>query len=322
LELLCADIGGTNARLAIMDGLEIKHLKIYETGKAEGAVPLLKRFSRESGIRLPSKACIAAAGVVEGKRVKGTNIPWDIDCEKIQKGLDIDECVVLNDFEAAAWGLLAVDEKRLVRFGGEKPDPMGTRAILGAGTGLGEAILVHCKSGWKVLRTEGGHSSFSPRNRQGIELLVHLMEKYGHVSFERVLSGSGLWEIYSFFLLGKNSENEEATRESGQLDGPSRVTKLAKEQDEDALDAISFFLGIYGEEASNLALKCLPSGGIYLTGGVTLHLLEYFSRSPFRSSFEEKGRMSPLLEKIPVFVVNEPLLGLLGSAYRLMQQPG
>ncbi len=321
MEYLCADIGGTNARLALVEDLQIRQIKIFQSHRAQGIVPLLKRFSAETGRRLPPRACIAAAGIVEGKQVKGTNIPWNIDCEEILRELEIEQCLILNDFEAAAWGLLAVDKNQLVQYGGKDPDPKGTMAVLGAGTGLGQAILVHCPTGWKVLRTEGGHASFSPRDHVGISILSHLMEKYGHVSFERLLSGSGLWEIYSFFIKNSGEKLKDLSSVSPR-ERPSHVTRLARAGDEYALRAVDFFFETYGEEASNLALKCLPSGGVYLTGGVTLHLSDLFSQKIFRSRFENKGRMSSLLSKIPVFLVKEPLLGILGSAYRLIQEQG
>ncbi len=316
MEVLCADIGGTNARIALVEDLHVTQIRVYGTRQAKGAVSILRQFSRDTGKRLPPNACLAAAGVVTGNRVAGTNIHWDIDCGEIRSKLGLERCLVLNDFEAAAWGLLAVDEKNFVRLGGGKHEPLGTRAILGAGTGLGEAVLVHCGASWEVLRTEGGHASFSPRDDIGIELLSHLMKIYGHVSFERVVSGSGLGEIYSFFIRNDKKRMKAFTAiEAAQR--PAHVTALAAEGDEVAGRAVDFFLGVYGEEASNLALKCLPSGGVYLTGGVTLHLLNFLPGSPFRKNFEDKGRMSAVLGRIPVFIVNEPLLGILGAAYRL-----
>ena len=318
MKLLCADIGGTNARVAIVEDLHVRQINVYPTRDIEGAVDLLKRFSEDTGTPLPEYAALAAAGVVEKNQVKGTNIPWDIDCDRLRAELAVRRCIILNDFEAAAWGLLAVDRDTLLKVGGSAADSSGTKAILGAGTGLGEAILVRCRNDWRVLRTEGGHASFSPRDKQGMALLSHLMAKRDHVSFERILSGSGLVEIYSFLVRDKTEKIDLLSSVSKQKRA-SHITGLADRGDDDALEAVDFFFKAYGEEASNLALKCLPAGGVYLTGGVTLHLLNFLLKGPFRGSFEDKGRMKPVLQKIPVFVVREPLLGILGAGYKLQQ---
>ncbi len=318
MKLLCADIGGTNARVAIIEDLLVRQINVYPTREIEDAADLLKRFSEDTGTPLPEYAALAAAGIVEKNRVKGTNISWDIDCDRIRSELAIKRCLMLNDFEAAAWGLLAVDRDTLLKVGGRSADSSGTKAILGAGTGLGEAIVVRCRNDWRVLRTEGGHASFSPRDEQGMALLAHLMEKRSHVSFERILSGSGLVEIYSFLIRDKLNKVELLSSVSRQKRA-SHITGLAERGDDDALEAVDFFFRAYGEEASNLALKCLPAGGVYLTGGVTLHLLNFLLRGPFRDSFEDKGRLKSVLQKIPVFVVREPLLGILGAGYKLQQ---
>ncbi len=315
--ILCADIGGTNARVALVENFQVRHLEIYPTSQVRDAVDLLTRFSADSGMSLPGRAALAAAGVVEGDAVKGTNIPWEIDCRRIRKEFGMEACLVLNDFEAAAWGLLAVRPDKLVEIGGSRqPDPLGTRAILGAGTGLGEAVLLYCNGFWQVMRTEGGHASFSPRDELGFALLKYLADRYGHVSFERLLSGQGLVEIYTFII---RNNQVLAGQFSGVSDAekPSFVARLAAEGDRDALRAVNFFFSMLGEEASNLALKCLPSGGVYLAGGVTQHLMDFLDASSFRQAFEDKGRMKGLLQDIPVFAVMEPLLGILGAAFML-----
>jgi len=316
LPILCADIGGTNARVAIVEDLQVKLIRVYPTADVPGLPTLLERFAKDTGIKLPKYFALAAAGVMTDGRIKGTNIPWDIDCREIQQELSPQQCIVLNDFEAAAWGLLAIGEEMLVKIGGAEPIAFGTKAILGAGTGLGEAIVVHCQQTWQVLRTEGGHTSYSPRDETGLALLAHLMKTYGHVSFERLLSGSGLVEIYRF-LAQDHPERLERLASYSLRQQPAHITTLAQDGDVVACRAVDFFLETYGEEASNLALKCLPLGGVYLTGGVTLHLLDFLLKSRFRACFEDKGRMKELLMEIPVFLVKEPLLGIIGAAYRL-----
>ncbi|RUM87815.1 MAG: glucokinase [Thermodesulfatator sp.] len=317
MKLLCADIGGTNARMAIVRDSTVLEIKIYPTDQVKDAIDLLKTFLKDCHETVPDYAAFAAAGVVSGEEVKGTNIPWNIDCKAIKQELGFRKCIVLNDFEAAAWGLLAVKDKRLLHIGGGQPDAFGTKAILGAGTGLGEAIVVRCSQNWKVLRSEGGHASFSPRDDTGMELLMHLRNIYGHVSFERILSGSGLAEIYEF-LIRHDAKKLNDFLAVDRKKRPAYVTALARQKNRQALEAINFFFKAYGDEASNLALKCLPSGGVFLAGGVTMALLDFLQKSPFIQAFEDKGRMSGLLRSIPVFVVTEPYLGILGAAQCLM----
>lgn len=320
MKVFTADIGGTNARIAIVQDLDIETVKVYPTRKFSGPLQIFNAFLREYKNSLPKHAAIAAAGVVEAGRIKGTNIQWNLDVKELKDRFKFDTCIFLNDFEAAAWGLFAVQSDSLIQIGGKEPDPVGPKALLGAGTGLGEAILIKCMEKWHVIRTEGGHSSFSPRTQEEIDLLIYLRKRFDHVSFERILSGSGIVEIYRF-LLEQNKINMENDDEI-KVQNPADITELAVKGYELALKTMDIFCRVYGEEASNLALKCLSIGGVYISGGIVLHMLPIFLKSHFRTAFEDKGRMSSILKNIPVFIVNEPYLGLLGGAYRLKDLMG
>jgi len=311
---LVTDIGGTNSRIAIVRDLQIETLKVYPTRNFKSAIELFRHFQKDTGQELPSRWAVAAAGVTTQDKIHGTNIGWNIVRKELSDAFRLETCLLLNDFEAAAYGLAVVSEERLEKIGGGKPGGNEVKIILGAGTGLGEATCVFCKeTGWKVLRSEGGHSSFSPTDELEIELFRFLKKKYGHVSFERILSGPGLIELYHFFL------NQQYALPGKELREPSQVTRAAKEGDEISWCALDLFCKIYGEEAGNFALKALPLGGVYLTGGIVLHILTRLKAGGFIKGFTSKGRMKEVLKDIPVFVVKEPYLGILGCAYRLLQ---
>ncbi len=311
MKILSADIGGTNARVAILEDLEIKFLKIYPTSQFTSCTELLQVFSKEIKGAFPKQIVICAAGVLEDEKIFGTNLPWVISEKDLIEKFKLSKCALLNDFEASAYGLLTVDEKRLVTLKDGKHSLKGVKIVLGAGTGLGEAILVFCSEGkWKVIRTEGGHTSFSPEDEVQIELLRFLREKYGHVSHERILSGKGLLDLYEFF---SKKEGKASSKEV-----PSEVTQGAKEGDEISKRALLLFCKIYGQEAGNFALKTLPQGGIYISGGIIRHILFFLKESDFIEAYLKKGRMEKVLRDYPIFVVDEPYLGILGGAYYLL----
>ena len=313
---LATDIGGTNARLAIVQDLEIEIIKIYPTKKFKSALELFSKFQEDIGDRLPSRWAVAAAGVTTSEMIRGTNIGWDIVKEELKDFFQLETCILLNDFEAAAYGLATLNEKKLVRIGGNLSNDKGTRALLGAGTGLGEAICIYCgDEGWKVIRSEGGHCSFAPTDETEIGLLQFLKQKYGHVSYERILSGTGLIELYEFFAQKTYDTHQNHYRRP--IKSPAQITELAKKNDELCQRVIGLFCRILGEEAGNLALKSLPDGGIFIGGGIPPRIISWLKKGQLRKGFEEKGRMTNLLQELPIFVVDEPYLGIYGGAYKL-----
>ena len=316
--VLAGDVGGTNTRLALFQGSSLIFKWTCSSRQYGASYEALAAFIKDAPINSLAglAACIAVAGVIEDSTVaRGTNIPWVIRCDRIRKETGIRHCTIINDFEAAAWGVTVLDRERSVQIGGNTPDPSGIKAVLGAGTGLGEALAVPGRDGsFIIVSTEGGHCGFAPESPQEIELLSWLMQRFGHVSVEHLLSGQGLVNIHTF-LSGNPC--------SSIPDGPDH-DRMAPEITERALDGtdelciktVEMFCRIYGSEAGNLALKSLPSGGVYVAGGIAPAILPFLKRGDFRTAFEDKGCMKKVLKNIPLLVVQEPDLGLIGAAVR------
>ncbi|MBW2163281.1 MAG: glucokinase [Deltaproteobacteria bacterium] len=316
MKVVAGDIGGTNARFAIIEGDKILFEKHYPSKDFDKFEDVFAVFVKDVPEQIHHYACLAVAGVVEGNRVEATNIPWTIDGHDLKKRFGLETIHLINDFEAAAWGITVLHKDHLVQIGGGKPISDGPEAILGAGTGLGQAILAPSGEGYRVLPTEGGHVDFAPRNEEEMRLLRYLMKKFPHVSVERILSGPGLVNIYKFLLEEQNSEESVFSRQSvKEKDRAALITRHAMQgTDELCQKAVRMFCSIYGAEAGNLALKCLATGGVYVAGGIALKILPILSEGGFRKAFEAKGRMEKVLKHIPTYVIISPQLGLLGAA--------
>jgi glucokinase len=321
VKVIAGDIGGTNARFAIIERDKIFFEKHYPSRDFDKFEDVFAVFVKDAPEPVPSCACMAVAGVVEGNRVEATNIPWTIDGNDLKKRFGLETLRLINDFEAVAWGITVLHRDQLVQIGGGKPISDGPKAVLGAGTGLGQAILVPCNKGYRVLPTEGGHVDFAPRNEKEIELLRYLMKEFPHVSVERILSGPGLVHIYEFLLEDQNYKKSVFTKQSApEKDKAAHITQQAVQgTDELCRQAVSMFCSIYGAEAGNLALKCLATGGVYVAGGIAPKILPILSEGGFRQAFESKGRLEKVLKHIPTYVVISPQLGLLGAAITARQ---
>jgi len=317
MRVLAGDIGGTTTRLALMEGPAVLHQRRYPSGEFQEFAHVLAAFLAEAPQPFPEAGCLAVAGVVHGNRVRATNLPWTLDGEEIRDAFRLRRLVLINDFQAAAWGVTRVGPEHLVSLGGGAPDPEGPRAILGAGTGMGQALVIPCSDGLKVLPSEGGHADFAPGNRMEIRLLEHLMEDFPHVSVERVLSGSGLVAIYRFLARDSGMpEDSEVARAMALEDPAAVVTRHALAGTAPlCVEALSMFCSAYGSEAGNLALKCLATGGVYIAGGIAPRILPVLTAGGFREAFEAKGRMAGVLREIPVHVVTHPEPGLLGAGF-------
>jgi glucokinase len=318
--LLAGDIGGTNTRLALCDDSGARVLR-------EEALPSRSFSSAEAAVRAflgqkPPRIAAAAfgiAGPVVAGRVKTTNLPWRLDERALSRRLGIPRVRLLNDLVAIGFGAVAAPRQKLARLRGSGPSRHdGNVAVIAAGTGLGEAGLVRDGATLVPCGSEGGHGDFAPRSRLEWELLEFLAARVGgRVSYERVVAGPGLGSVYDFFRQKKRvRETASAARA---LDGAKDRNRLIAElgvsgQSAACARAVDLFLGVYGAEAGNVALRFLATGGLYVAGGIAAGLLPKLRRGAFLDAFLDKGRLRPLLEAIPVAVVLDSNIGLSGAA--------
>jgi glucokinase len=317
--ILAGDIGGTKTRLALFNvtGLQLDTLieHSYPSRQYASLNAILEEFTGTHD-HLPDAACFGIAGPVRDNKADATNLPWHISAADIARRFRIKQVALLNDLEATAWGLRALDEDDFQLLNTGTPDPAGNAAIIAAGTGLGEAGLARAGDSFKPFATEGGHTAFSPCSELEIELLRFLMDRYGHVSWERVLSGPGLVNLHEFLCRYRNQPIPDWLQQEMRDGDPAAAISRAAQSGLDALssEALELFAHLYGAEAGNLALKMMASGGIYLGGGIAPRILGQLTAGTFMSAFMAKGRMRPLLEQIPVRVILNDRTALYGPA--------
>jgi glucokinase len=243
-----------------------------------------------------------------------------VDGRALAQRLGIERVRLVNDFHAAALGAIRVPASDLVALGGGPRDPKGNIAVLGAGTGLGEAFLLWApgEDRYQVVPSEGGHVDFAPRTPLEISLLRYLMNKYGRVSYERILSGQGLADLYAFLSEEPSLRglSHPETTAAMAVENPAVVVSSRAIDGSDALceTALGIFCCVLGAAAGNLALTALATGGVFVAGGIAPKILPFLRKGLFREAFERKGRLQPLVARIPAFVVTHPEPGLLGAA--------
>jgi glucokinase len=315
--ILAGDVGGTKTRLAVFDGDRLVRRATLPSAHFDSLERLVADFMAGSPERLES-ACLGVAGPVQDDTCRATNLPWVIEAHELARSARIPRVRLVNDFHALAIGIWQLRPDELVSLNEGPSDPRGPFAVIGAGTGLGQAVVLPGPDGLEVLSSEGGHTDFAPRNDLEIDLLKFLLGRHHRVSYERVLSGPGLLTLYAFLCereadAGSPTVRDEITR-AGE-DGPAVISAHALRGD-DALCtwALELFVSIYGAEAGNLGLKVVARGGVFVAGGIAPKILPKLLAGEFRKAFIDKGRMSPLLERMPVKVVLDPDAGLFGAA--------
>jgi glucokinase len=323
MRVIAADVGGTNVRLALVevegsDRMRFSAERTYAARQLGCFEEALGDFIAQIGGAV-DRACFACAGPVGEGVCRTTNLPWVLDERVIARKSGIARVTLLNDFQGAALGIAHVPPEGLVALGEPAPQPAGApphRVLLGAGTGLGEALLVHDgKGGWIIVPSEGGHADFAARDAVEDRLLAFLRGRHGgHVSYERVVSGAGLREIYEFLCLGEGMPRSPAVEQAAGAEGdvPAAISEAA-DAHPTCDRALEIFCGVYGAEASNLALKVLAYGGVFVAGGIAPKILPRLRRT-FRPAFLDKGRYRELLERCPIHVVTDGRLALRGAA--------
>lgn len=313
--ILTGDVGGTNTRLAILEptdeGRFVKHgSQVFPSADFSSLEDAIDAFLEQAGEPC-ERAAFGIAGPVMNGRCTATNLPWVIDRETLKSRFGFTEVAMLNDLEAQAAGIrfLRDDDFAVLQEGTAKP---GNRALIAAGTGLGQAGLVFDGERHRVFATEGGHTDFAPHDELQIELLRFMIGRHGRVSWERLVSGMGLENIFAFFVEGRKEEPVAELR-----DGPraADISKAALDGSCAVADAaLELFVTLYGAEAGNLGLKTLSVNGLFLGGGIAPKILPRLKRPNFLTAMTRKGRMSPLLEVMPVRVLLDGDTALYGAA--------
>jgi glucokinase len=316
--ILAGDIGGTNARLAYFQpqngDLRLVCERVFPSRDYSELDDIVSEFLKDSTAP-PAMACFGIAGPVRNGRVETSNLPWIIEQSRLAKRIQLPATLLINDLEASAWGIGGLRSQDLTPLNSVAPSD-GNQAVIAPGTGLGEAGLFWDGSRHQVFACEGGHADFAPQGELQIELLQSLASRYGHVSYERILSGPGLVNVYEF--LQKKDSREEPAGFAAQLsqgDAAATISHAALNgANRLAEAALDLWISVYGAEAGNLALKAMATGGIFLGGGISPKILPRLTGPTFMRAFLEKGRLRPLLESISVQVVTNDKAGLLGAA--------
>jgi len=323
--ILGGDVGGTKTYLGLFrgdgDDLEPVVVERYLSTDFPGAAELLATFIDHCGEH-PDRVVLGVPGPVQHTPVKPVNLPWSIDPVQIAGALGVDQVFLLNDLEATAYGTLTLTDNDVIEINHGEADPTGARAVIAAGTGLGEGGLAWAGDHYVAIPSEGGHASFAPGTELEAELWRWLFERHGHVSWERVVSGMGLVNIYEFLRarVGGSAPGAEPDWLRDQLHEQGARARLissaAKEHGVPlAVEALELFASLYGAEAGNLALKMLATGGVYIGGGIAPQIVDELTGGAFMDAFAEKGRVSDVLRRIPVHIIKNDRTALLGAVY-------
>ena len=317
--ILAGDVGGTKVHLALYDftngNLQYTRDHRYPAKDYSGLEEIVKEFLGGDEV---TSACFGVPGPVRDGRLRLTNLPWTLDSRELSAGLDIQHVFLINDLEANGYGIAELSADQIYTLAEGDPSQTGNRALIAAGTGLGQGLLIWNGRTHTPYPSEGGHVDYAPRNEDEIDLLRFLKEKYnGRVSFERVVAGMGLTSIYQFLreVRGMEEPTWLAARMAEASDPNSVITELALSAKSEICEkALDMFVSAYGAEAGNLALKVLSVGGLYVGGGIAPRIIEKLKDGTFMKAFTDKGRMSQLLINMPVRIILESRAAQLGAA--------
>jgi len=321
MRILAGDIGGTRTRLCIAEcagtDCHSRHKQEFLSRSYTGLVPILDEFLR----RAPDidAVCLGIAGPVRetaaGQRVTVTNLPWTIESRELAKTFGFNRVRLINDFQAVGYGIEALSEDDFVSLQSGEPVVHAPCATIGAGTGLGQGLLIWQQDHYEAIATEGGHADFGPADDLQIELVRYLHRTAGHASYEKLLSGPGLVRLYIFLReQGVAPETAALAAAIATGDPAAAITRAALAgQDDLANHALELFMRIYGAQAGNLALSAGALGGVYIAGGIAPRIINRLSDGRFMQAFCNKGNMSHLAAAIPVRVILNPDVGLMGA---------
>ena len=317
--ILAGDVGGTKTALALFEVRRRALVPVRESVLAShgfaGLTEAIRQFMSEGSPASIDAACVGVAGPVIDGRCTAVNLPWVVDEVSLADAVSTRRVKLVNDLEATGHGVLGLPRAALATLQAGEPRK-ATMALIAAGTGLGEVLLVWDGRRHRVVSSEGGHADFAPRTELETELFRFLRKEFGRVSYERVVSGPGLYNIYRFLLAsggGPESEWLRARMETG--DPSAAIAEAALDRrDPRAVQALEMLVASYGAEAGNLALKALAVGGIFIGGGIAPKIRAKLEDGAFVDAFRDKGRLSGMMAAIPIHLVLEPRAALLGAA--------
>lgn len=321
--ILAGDVGGTKCNLALFSEKDGKLTAVYKQRFASKDFAqfdlIVREFSLQAAPHLAMERVRAAgfgvAGPVINNRVRATNLPWTVDAAILARELKLSDVVLMNDLGATGHSIEHLSPEEYCVLNPGKPEHGGTRALLAAGTGLGQSILVWDGGRYRVVPSEGGHSDFAPHTEQQIELLRFMRRRYPQVSFELILSGRGFRTLHEFL---DPSVKHHSFEDPG-TDPAPEITKLGLSKECPVCsDTLDLWVAIYGSEAGNLALKVLALGGVYVAGGIAVKIIEKIKEGAFFAAFRDKWKFEGLLSNIPVSVVLNESAPLLGAAYEAL----
>jgi glucokinase len=318
MRVLAGDIGGTSSRLACFEATPADLVTVaerwYPSQTYNSLAEIVAAFVGEHHLTV-SCACFGIAGPVRSGRVMAPNLPWSVEAAQLATILRLPVVSLINDLEATAWGLPLLSDPDLLVLNPGVADPTGNLAVIAAGTGLGEALAVWDGTRHRPVAGEAGHADFAPRTELEAQLLLHLRDEFGRVSYERVVSGPGLHSIYRFLRDLRRLPEDPLVAAALRQGDPAEAISRAALAGQCALcgEALDLFVSLYGAEAGNMALRYLATGGVYVGGGIAPKIIDRLQGPAFMAAFTAKGRLSPLLESVPVRVIRNERTALLGA---------
>ncbi|MCR4268889.1 glucokinase [Nitratireductor sp. ZSWI3] len=307
--VLIGDIGGTNARFAILvdSNAEPKLFPVVQTADHATIDEAIQTAILDRTSILPRSAVLAVAGPVDGDEIDLTNCDWVVRPRQMIETMGFSDIVVINDFEAQALAAVALEDEHLEMVCPGSPEATGSRVVLGPGTGLGMAGLVHAQHTWFPVPGEGGHVDFGPRSDRDLEIFPHLERIEGRVSAEQILCGRGLVNLYRAIAA---ADGRDAVRQT-----PAEITGAGLEgSDAIAVEALDLFVTYLGRLAGDMALIFMSRGGVYLTGGIAQKIVPTLKNGKFRAAFEDKAPHGAMMRAMPAYVITHPMAALRGLA--------
>lgn len=310
---LIADVGGTNIRLALVEeGVEYSLLKKYLCGQFPSLTHVIKHYLQEVGASI-THACIAIAGPTDSDWIDMTNNNWSFSRREVQEELGLEALYLINDYTAISMSLPFLGSEQFIQVGPGTIEPAAPKAVLGPGTGLGVGHLVQFDGLWHSLPGEGGHVDFAPVDELDISIWHYLKKRYAHISYEQLLSGLGVIQIYEALVEISDGEYPELSAAEISHKGVEGQCPLCSR-------TMAQFCKILGSHAGNLALNLGAFGGVYVAGGIVPRFTDFVVNSGFRERFEDKGRFRDYVRRVPTFLITEEQPGLIGAAAYMMQQ--